>query len=324
MTSSYVAPAATEENVEYILKYDGGYASAVGVGNYDAAIFGSYYPANVIKSLEGMSISSVDVFIQEMPEAASIKIFTEDENGDAGELLAEQPFEATAESWNHVTLSTPVKISDKGLWVGVEIRDMVENCYYIGIDDTPAVAGYGDLCNVGGKTWWSMSELGIDHNFCVRANVIGERTASINWLSLDKKALSIEAGQTADVNATLNPEGLGTGVFEAAIVITSNDELQPSLNIPVYLTNGIATGIDASTLDRSAVTVDADGVKITSDATILSVEAYDVMGRKLAVSTTEGNTHVLSLAKFGNGIHLLNVIYADGTSESFNVAVSSL
>ncbi|MBD5310786.1 MAG: hypothetical protein HDS13_01285 [Bacteroides sp.] len=43
----------------------------------------------------------------------------------------------------------------------------------------------GILTTIGGDTWWSLMELGIDHNFCIRGNVSGDCTAALKWLTLD-------------------------------------------------------------------------------------------------------------------------------------------
>ena len=89
----------------------------------------------------------MDVYINEMPAKAKINVYGQGEGGKAGALIAEQPFEAVAESWNHVVFDTPVSITGEDLWFGVQFDDMDSKGYYIGVDGISAVAGYGDLCN---------------------------------------------------------------------------------------------------------------------------------------------------------------------------------
>lgn len=315
------AEPAAEENVQHVLGYDGGFDSAIALSNYEAGVFAQYYPAAVMAGLKGMKVSSVDVYINDAPENASIKIYGEGAFGVAGEVIAEQPFTAVAQSWNHVVLDNPVEITGSDLWYGIEIIDMQADKYYVGIDAVSAVAGYGDLCNIGGQTWWSMSDLGVDHNFCIRANVIGERTAAINWLDVDKKNVALNAGEMTGIKATLNYENLGQGVYEATVKINSNDELTPVVAIPVYLTNGVMTGIETSRLNRTSVRV-ADGcIVISSDDNIAAVQAFDMTGRSVA-STTPGRTQNISLDNFAAGVYIINVMYGDGSREAFKIAVA--
>lgn len=315
------APAA-EEDVQQVLGYDGGMVSSVALGNYDAAVFGQYYPSNVMQAIKGMKVSSVDVYFKEASETASIKIYGQGSYGVAGKVIAEQAFTPVADSWNHVVLDTPVEITGEDFWYGVEIRNMKADGYYIGIDNGPAVAGFGDLCNVGGEMWWSMADLGVNSNICIRANVTGERSAAIDWLSVDKKELALDGGEKATLTASLKADGLSASVYEAFIKVESNDELMPVVKIPVYLTNGIATGIDTSKLGRTSVKVAEGCIVITSaEANIAGVKAYDMSGRTLA-DTKPGRVQQISLDSFESGVYVIAVSYADGKSESFKIAVA--
>lgn len=56
-----------EECVEHILRHDGGYATAVSLGNYSSGTFGQYYPREQMAALKGMRLSSVDVYINDVP-----------------------------------------------------------------------------------------------------------------------------------------------------------------------------------------------------------------------------------------------------------------
>lgn len=312
---------ATDADVKKVLRYDGGFASSVALSNYTSAIFAHYYPAEVMGALEGMALSSVDVYINEAPAKATIKVYGQGEGGKAGAVVAEQPFEAVADSWNHVVLDTPVTLTGEDIWFGIQFDEMESTGYYIGVDALPAVAGYGDLCNVGGDTWWSMMELGVDHNFCIRGNVTGNVTAALNWLSLDLYEMVLASDENGTLNVTLNAQEIPVGMYEAAIEIRSNDELKPVYSVPVYLSNGIVTGIDNASLDRTQVKVEGMNVVISSDNNILSVEAYDMAGRKVAADNNAGRRHEVSLDLFGKGTYVLNVTYTDGTREAFKIAV---
>ncbi|MEZ3532209.1 MAG: hypothetical protein K1V90_03960 [Muribaculaceae bacterium] len=320
--SAKVSEPVVDADVKKVLRYDGGFESSVALENYSSAIFAHYYPSDVMHALEGMALSSVDVYINEMPAKAKINVYGQGEGGKAGALIAEQPFEAVAESWNHVVFDTPVSITGEDLWFGVQFDDMDSKGYYIGVDGISAVAGYGDLCNIGGDTWWSMMELGIDHNFCIRGNVTGAVTAALDWLSLDIDDMAIAAGDNGTVKVVMSTENIPSGMYEATIEIRSNDELKPLYSVPVYVSNGIMTGVDNASLVRTQVKVENGNVVIVSDFNMLGVDAYDVAGRKVASERTMGCRHEIGLDNFGDGVYVLNAIYTDGTRETFKIAVA--
>lgn len=310
-----------DADVKKVLCYDGGFDSSVALDSYSSAIFAQYYPSEVIKALEGMILSSIDVYINEAPAKAAIKVFGTGEHGKASTLIAEQPFEAVANSWNHVVLDSPIVLNGEDLWFGVEFEEMESRRYYIGIDALPAVAGYGDLCNIGGDTWWSLMELGIDHNFCIRGNVSGDSTAALKWLTLDIDEMILAPYENGTLNTVISTQEIPAGTYEAAIEIRSNDELKSVYSVPVYLSNGIVTGIDNTSLDRTQVRVEDINVVVNSEYNILSVEAYDMSGRKVAADNNVGRRHEISLEFFAKGIYVLNVTYTDGTREAFKITV---
>ncbi len=311
---------SVDKSVQHILSYDKGFSTGVGVGNYETAIFGQYYPANVIQTVKGMKLSSVDVFISETTGMnATVKVFGQGVDGQAGKLLAEKEFTPVAESWNHIELDNAVVLDGTDIWYGVELKGMQAGHYYIGIDAGPAVAGYGDLCFVD-NYWWSMSELGVDCNFCIRANITGERTNAINWLKLDKDALSILPNGKENLGVSLSTAGLEKAVYEAKIKITSNDELSRVSYVPVYLVNGAAAGIVSPDLERTVVTVVGGNIVIKSDEEIAQVAAFDLTGR-LAANNAMVNSCQLSISDMPAGVYVVRVVYSDSVVESFKVVV---
>lgn len=311
--------AAVDEDVVHVLRYDSGQYDAIGVGNFDDAIFGQYYPAEIMQSICGMKISSVDAYINEVPRTAIAQIY--EKNGDAYEVVAEKEFTPVAESWNHVVFDTPYTISGKDLIYAVKIIGMVPNHYYIGIDKSSAVRGYGDLCNVGGSTWWSMADLGIDSNFCVRANVTGEPTAEISWLSVDKTKISVEAGKSEKIAATVNGGNLFAGTYEARIILSSNDPLAPSMEIPVYMTKTMSSGLDITTLKNSEVKVAGNKLMVVSDKEIEKVVVTNVAGMTTGRNTVSGNSVAVSIDNCASGVYVVSIKYADGSKDNMKMVI---
>ena len=321
--SAVASQEVADETVEHILRYDGGYATAVSLGNYSSGIFGQYYPREQMAALKGMKLSSVDVYINDVPAGAKIKVFGQgSDRAHAGEVLATQEFVPQPECWNHVKLDAPVEITGEDIWFGVEMTDMSASLYHIGIDGIPAVAGYGDVCNVGGETWWSMSELGIDHNFCVRANLTGDRSPYLSWLGLDKTSVTLGSGNSETVNVTMDPVGLAKGTYEAAIEIKSNDELSPLHAISVYFINGVAASLDVCAISKAEIKVTAEGIVIVASEGISNVSVVDMAGRVISARDVDGSEVVVPVDSFSSGIYVLNVKYIDGIVETMKFALS--
>ncbi|TVQ30192.1 MAG: hypothetical protein EA370_13915, partial [Wenzhouxiangella sp.] len=56
-----------------------------------------------------------------------------------------------------------------------------------------------------------------------------------DWLTIDPLSGSVDADDSQDVTATLNAEGLSSGIYEASICVTSNDPANPLVQVPVTL-----------------------------------------------------------------------------------------
>lgn len=311
------AEPVVDETVKQVLRYDGGFESSVALGNYDKAVFAHYYPADVMQAIKGMQLSSLDIYFNQVPVKATVKVYGQGSYGVAGDEIASQEFEPVADSWNRIILSEPVTISGDDLWFGVELQDMAETGYYVGIDGIPAVGGYGDLCNVGGNKWWSMKDLGIDHNFCIRGNVTGEDSAALSWIVLDKGDVEVAAGAKESIGVSVDSRNLETGFYEATVKIASNDALRPVISIPVYLSNGIVTGINATGLKASKAVVENGQVVVISEKEISGVAAYTAAGVRIAAA--QGSA--LNLDGFADGLHIVTVDYTDGERESFKIIV---
>jgi len=236
MRSSKV-PVADDE-IEYVLKYDKDQTSAISLTSGDLATYATYYPGDMLANLSGMTISSVDVYIVTASERSAVVIYGENTQSSNGELLLDQNFVPVENAWNRIELSTPITISDKDLWIGIQMEGFVPDTYQIGVDLGPAAIGFGDIVNVGGPTWWSIADLGIDSNLCIRTNVSGTRTPAISWLTLGESEFTINADQTENIDVVLDATKLSNTLYEATIEVSSNDPLNGTVKVPVYLING--------------------------------------------------------------------------------------
>ena len=276
---------------------DTGFESAISVGNYSSAVFGHYYPADVLRSVKGMKVASIDVFISEAPESAAIEIYGPYSQDASGALLYQQSFTPKADSMNHIVLDKTLEITGDDMWFGVRINGMESGKYYIGIDGSTAVQGYGDMINVGGNGWWSLTDLGQKHNLCVRINLTGERTPEISWINLDKKDFTVEPGGFVD------------------------DLLSPEYTIPVYMTNGILNAINTIDATRVNVKMVGNDLVLESAALIEAVNVYDLTGALVDRKAVNEYCSVVSLGNLASGVYVVNIIYADGATETIKAGI---
>lgn len=305
----------SSEDIQYTLKYDDGQKDGIGLSNGDYAIFAHYYPGEMLANLSGMQVSSIDVYLLSAAQKSSIIIYGENSQTASGKELVNQTFVPVENAWNHIVLKEPLTITNEDLWIGIKLEGMAKDSYCIGVDAQRALRGFGDLANIGGETWWSMADLGVDNNFCIRANVTGERTPAINWLTLGKKELTVGVQGKETVNAELNATSLSKGLYEATIEIKSNDALEQVVKIPVYLINGKLSGLEKVEALKSSIRFEAGSLIVESKELINRVTLTDMAGAIRKDISNSGQTIAFSLADLSTGVYILNIRYANGNKE---------
>lgn len=82
----------TESQAEFVLRYDNGLESEVSLSGGSSAVYAQYFPGNMLAGLSGMQISSVDVYINDVPDKAQVVIFGQGSQSNAGNELMRQTF----------------------------------------------------------------------------------------------------------------------------------------------------------------------------------------------------------------------------------------
>lgn len=157
------ANPAKDDATQYVLRYDNGQYDIIGITNADTAIYANYFPGEMLASLKGMKLSSVDVYVSTPSKKNSIVIFGQKDQSNNGDLLVEQPFQPVKDSWNHVVLDQPITIGDQDLWIGYQATGMIAGTYCIGVDHGNGLCGFGDRTYIGQDIWWSMVDLGMNY-----------------------------------------------------------------------------------------------------------------------------------------------------------------
>ena len=308
------------EGTEYVLKYDKGQDGLTGISNSASAIYANYYPGNMLSALSGMEITSVDVYIGTPATDNSIVIYGEGTQSKNGSLIAEKEFYVEKNSWNHIVLDKPVKIGDTDLWIGYKTSGLTGSQYCIGIDKGSAIVGFGDMVNIDGDTWWSMSDLGMDFNYCIRANVSGKRTPAINWLSLDKNQFEVAPGSSATLNVNVDASELDKALYEAKIEVVSNDGLSSAIDIPVYIVNDATTGIYAKAYTGdTTIKLGNRQLSVSAEKSISSVKVLDLAGQALSNTAVDGSECSIPLSNAAGSINIVTIRYADGSQTTIKV-----
>ena len=302
-------------DTKYTLRYDKGDYATIGITNSDTATYANVYPGKMLSNLKGMQLSSVDVYVGDVAGSNSIVVYGQGSQTSAGAVLSEQSFQPVDHAWNHVQLDKPVIIGDEDLWIGYKTAGFAENKYYVGIDEGPAVRGFGDVINIGGNYWWSMGDLGYDEDYCIRGNVTGEPTPAISWLTLSDSKISVDNAASADVKASLDGTSLEQNkLYSAIIKIETNDDLVGRKEIPVYVHKGELNAIEEVSNDQSTISMRANSIAVSSNKTVKGLSLIATTGQLFKRS--RGN---IIRTNGLHGIYLLQIDYADGTKSARKV-----
>lgn len=320
ITSQSPSPMKSDAT-QLVLGYDRGAQYCTTLKGKEA-VYGQLYPQQMLSNIKNMTISSVDVYVGSIPNSSSIQIYEENKNSNrVGKLLLEQAFDPIENSWNRVILDTPLTITGEvGLLVAVKMAGFEEGNYYIGTDAGEAVIGYGDIVGFNGYLW-STADLGSNCNYCIRANVTGEKTPAISWLDLSVSDFNIAAGESHEGKVSYNGTQLDNYLYTAIVEFETNDELRKNVRIPVYFINDTESGIISADLGESKIVYADNEIKVTSSKSIFNIQIYDVNGQLLEnVDPSEGETTISTL-NYNRGIYLISVMYADGNRQSVKIPV---
>lgn len=153
-----------------------------------------------------------------------------------GEILAEAELtNYTLESWNTVTLPTPVLLNGADVWVTVSFTQ-IEGTHPISFDD-----GFGeenmDWYRVNNGSWEQFHNGGGQNygRITIKATSVGTPIPG-TWALLSGTTYgSVLAGATTTYNLALNASGLAQGNHAATLHVLTNNTETPQFDIPITL-----------------------------------------------------------------------------------------
>lgn len=298
-----------EDDIKYTLNYSKEIISAITPQGAKSGTFANLYPAKSMADLKNMKISSVDVHYDDVPKSNKIVIYTKDSEGIL-ENVYEQTFLPNPNSWNRIHLDKSVEIKgDKSIIVGVEIAGFTDDQFVIGIDNGPGIRGYGDLFRDERGAWWTMKGLGGNYNFGIKTNLTGNNTPEINWVNINQKEFDIPSEGEKQISLDICTTGLNRQFYEADIVFTTNDALNPEYHLPIFLLLQKITNIE--TIDINDIKIQAISdrcINVSSENMIKKIVIYNMSGTVVKSINSENSSVDINLCNMKNEFYIMEIV----------------
>jgi hypothetical protein len=188
-------------NIDEWIHWDDGVNSGNSIGTGAAVQFDvahRWIPSQLVP-YEGASVTQIAFFPAEAQCSYNVRVWI---GAGAANLVVDQNVPAPLiGQWNTVTLSTPVPIDiTQELWVGYYVN--AQTGYPAGVDDGPAIDGYGNMMNFGG--WQTLLQINpeLDYNWNISTHV---QTLAGVTMPLGKIA---EPNVNSGLTLSLNPEAV--------------------------------------------------------------------------------------------------------------------
>ena len=301
------APSPTDD---VTLHYDGDNNSAVGLINPSVWEVAAVFPNALTLPYAGMEIISVEVFINDLVEEYTLKIYGEGTSYEPGDLLHEQVFYPTEASWNTITLDTPVTITGEDIWVGYEMDQQGTDIFPAGIDVGPADPN-GDWIKTGIAWGHLSSSPDFDNNWNIRAHLTGD--VITQWLSVDPTSGTIIPGESTDITVTFDATDLEMGSYSAKIQVNSNAPANPLIEVPVML--GVIVGIDEAE-ENTAIMIYPnpadDYLNINSNKEIQTIRMTNYVGQIIYDRSVNNESVQINTSDYRAGIYFIQITTVDG------------
>lgn len=300
---------AAPDNRDVTLHYDGENTTGVGLTNgaqWRAAV---RFPASMMAQYNGMYLSSVEIYINENANAHKLQVYDMGSFNvpGPGALLVEQVFDPLP-GWNTITLTTPLYIGGKELWVGYWM-DQPAGLYPAGCDAGPAHAD-GRWISTG-PGWGFLS---LDYNWNIRAVLTG--TAGPVWLSATPTTGELTAGQIADVTVGVNATGLTPmTVYKGKLHIRSNDFANELVNVSVWITVLVGVNENGEQAYVSMYPNPANSMmNLKANTEIKMVSITNNLGQVVYSGIVGQQEFKMDISQFKTGMYIVRVETANGTA----------
>lgn len=318
--------------------HSGSVHDAAGMPSGGAFFAGVQWNSNELKPYERMSLSEVELYINQIPDALFLLIY-EGEN-----LIAQQYVPDLKQySFNTVELKQPLLINTNKTLRVVAYIEHNEISVPLGYDEGPGKVGRGDLYSSDGKTWSTLNANDIDGNWNITLDLRayadkGSAKALRNYQALDFSPLvttdnvgirTVRLAQTATsernsfigYNVYCNSELLNDAPLQDTYYI--DEEIHPG-NFYEYQVKAIysgcgevgsnvvriasTAGIDNITTDGVAINVQDNRIYITGLVKGDKVTLFDATGKVVHRGKSVGEVeYVINATILPQGIYIVQV-----------------
>jgi hypothetical protein len=307
-----------EPRNEVILNYDGPNSDAIGLTAGGTFHVAARYPSSMVGQYAGYALTSVDVYINDVPSSATLKIWGAGTGTAPGTLLHSQSFTSTASSWVNIVLSNTLVLDGTDIWVGYEVTHG-GGSYPAGCDGGPANPN-GDWISLDGTVWEHLAGYGLNYNWNIRARLNpGEGL----WLSLSPNSGNVAPGGSLPITVTFDATGLEVDVYTANILVNSNDPNTPQVVVPVMLD----VLLSINEVDREAVMVypvpASEVLNVATTQGITHMRMFSYTGQVVYEHNVTGaGTTSIDVKPFHSGAYILQLITVDGQTFNKRVLIS--
>ena len=248
----------------------------------------------------GMRIVSAQYLVGTQYQSADhnyiFRIYGQGLHNQPGELLAEKTINSTAAgTWITATFDEPVYMTGQAMWATVTLEQNAGE-YPLSMDG-------GEYGEEQDGNWLSTSGNSFSHcysagNFggawLITVNCEGELVPA-TWATVDKTEGAIMGGQSETINLTLNSIGLNDTRYEANLIINTNDQNMPHVEIPVVLTYD-PTGVEETVSQLASIYPNPATTSVTLEGDNLnSVAIYNVAGQLVRVVKLDSVNNTINL-----------------------------
>jgi hypothetical protein len=175
--------------------------NSIGTGGAEEWDVAVRWEPEQLADYEGAAVTQIAFFPVEPTTSYSVRVWIGE---NAANLVVDQAIVPVCGEWNTVTLSYPVPLDiTQELWIGYHV--ITPTGYPAGVDDGPAIDGYGNMVNIG--TWQTLLEINpdFDWNWNIAAHLLTTTGVSVP-LSRSVKPNINPAGMTIAFNPGINKE----------------------------------------------------------------------------------------------------------------------
>jgi VWFA-related protein len=233
----------TSAQSSYVLKYDNGtYSNRIGTSGSNTFEGMARFTQSMVSSYVGWRLTTIQVYIADQPLSAKIKIYDGGTSTSPGTLLYSQVFTPVINSFNTITLTTPVTITNKDIWVGYECG--ISANYPMGVDSGPATAD-GDWLYYN-ASWTHLAASSLNYNWIIHATI--ESPALIlTYNQIDASSLPTIKSYVTVTDNNGNPIG---GLTSSNFTVTENSTTRTPITVTTAGGTGSAISV-ALVIDKS-------------------------------------------------------------------------